>query len=344
MKRINRLPRWVTRGLFLPLVALNAWVALQIFQYFQSLIAICIIATLLAFILDYPVRLLTRLKVKRTRAVLLVLLLALVFLVILGVTLIPTAINQLNELATRLPMWIESGSQQLQTLQTWAAAHKRTVDLSKLVTQLEDRLSTQLQALSGEILGFLLQAIGSVLDLVLTGVLTLYLLLYGDRVWDGIEQWLPHSLSAQVRQSLRQSFHNYFVGQATLAVLISAAMTVAFVLIQVPFGLLFGLGVGVMAMFPFGTALGICLVSFLTALKSIWLGVRVLVVATAIDQVIENVVAPQLIGGFTGLNPVWILVSLLIGAKVGGLLGLVVAVPFASFVKSMIETFKSNNL
>lgn len=88
-----------------------------------------------------------------------------------------------------------------------------------------------------------------------------------------------------------------------------------------------------MALFPFGTAL----VSFLTALQSVWLGVRVLVVATLLDQVIENAIAPQLIGGFTGLNPIWILLSLLIGAKVAGLLGLVIAVPMAGTLKRLLE-------
>jgi predicted PurR-regulated permease PerM len=82
----------------------------------------------------------------------------------------------------------------------------------------------------------------------------------------------------------------------------------------------------------------------LTALKSIWLGVRILAIAVLIQQVIEQIVAPQLIGKFTGLNPVWILISLLLGAKLGGLLGLVVAVPIASFIKSLSEYLKTESL
>ena len=91
-----------------------------------------------------------------------------------------------------------------------------------------------------------------------------------------------------------------------------AAMTVAFLLMRIPFGLLFGLGVGIFTIFPFGTALGIAIVSFLTALQNIWLGVKLLVVAALLDQGIENLIAPQLLGKFTGLNPVWILAALLI--------------------------------
>jgi predicted PurR-regulated permease PerM len=339
MKWINRLPAWVTWGLALPLVALNAWIALQIFAYFRSVLTIFITATLLAFLLNYPVALLQRFRVPRARAVLLVLLVAVAVLTILGVTLIPTLNDQLRDLVRGMPTWIKSGSQQLQALQGWAIAHGFTMDLTRFVEQLEERISTQLQIIGGDILVFLPDAIGKVFDLILTIVMTFYLLLYGERIWNGIFQWVSPKFRLYVRQSLRQNFRNYFVGQFMVAVLMGTAMTIAFLLIQIPFGLLFGLGVGIMALFPFGTPLGIALVSLLAALKSVWLGIKVVVVGTLIDQVIENGVAPQLVGGFTGLNPVWVLVSLLIGVKVGGFLGLIVAVPIASSVKSMVDYF-----
>jgi predicted PurR-regulated permease PerM len=327
----------------LPLLVLNGWVILLLMQYFEPIVTKFIPAMLLAFVLSYPVGLLQRLKIPRDRAVLLVLLVSITLFVILGVTLVPALIEQVNELANRLPTWVDSGSQQLQAFQIWSETHKLPIDLSKQVTQLEERLSTQLQAMSGAVLNVLLDAIGSILNLVLTLVLTFYLLLHGDRLWNGIFQWFPPQIGTQIRQAFRQNFQNYFIGQATLALLMGTAMTVAFVVIQVPFGLLFGLGVGFLALFPFGTPLGIAVVCLLTALKSIWLGLKVLVIATIIDQLVENGIAPQLIGGFTGLNPVWILVSLLVGAKVGGVLGLVVAVPLASSIKSIADTIRMAN-
>ncbi|EDX77109.1 hypothetical protein MC7420_246 [Coleofasciculus chthonoplastes PCC 7420] len=66
-----------------------------------------------------------------------------------------------------------------------------------------------------------------------------------------------------------------------------------------------------------------------------------LVVAIIIEQIIENVIAPRLLGGFTGLNPVWLLVSLLIGAKIGGVVGLLIAVPMAGFIKSTATVWKT---
>lgn len=72
-----------------------------------------------------------------------------------------------------------------------------------------------------------------------------------------------------------------------------------------------------------------------------WLGVRVVAVAAIIDQGVANAIAPQLIGGIVGLNPVWILVSLLLGTKIAGVLGLIVAVPVASSIKGLFEEFKT---
>ncbi len=338
MKILASLPRWTVVSITLPLVVLNGWIVLLLLNYFEAIVTQLIMAVLLAFVLSYPVDLLQRFKIPRARIVVLVLLLSILLLVFLGLTLLPTLVEQFNELATRLPTWVDSGSEQLQTFQAWAETRHVPIDISKLIIQLEERLSAQLQALSGQVLNVLLNAIGSVLNLVLTIVLTFNLLLHGKRLWNGIFRWFPEQTGTQIRQAFRQNFQNYFIGQATLALLMGTAMTIAFLIIRVPFGLLFGLGVGLLALFPFGAPLGILLVSVITALKSIWLGLRVLAIATIIDQLIENGIAPQLIGGFTGLNPVWILVSLLVGAKIGGLIGLVIAVPLASTLKSIVDT------
>lgn len=332
--RLIRISLW---GLTLPLLVLNGWVLLLLFDYFHSIITILVAATLLAFVLEYPVSWLQRFKLRRPRAVLLVLLFFGLVLVVLGITLIPMVIEQVTELGDRLPTWIASGSRQLDAFQSWAVARRLPVNLGRWIAQLEQQVASQLQSASVAVVGTLVSAISSLLNVVLTLVLTFYLLLHGQQLWDGIFYYLPVSFGNQLRDSLRQNFHNYFGGQATIALLMGTAMTLAFVAIKVPFGLVFGLGVGLLALFPFGAACGIALVSFLTALNSIWLGVRVLIVATIIEQLIENGIAPQLIGGFTGLSPVWILLSLLIGAKVAGLLGLVVAVPVAASIRDLLK-------
>jgi predicted PurR-regulated permease PerM len=339
MRRFTQLSHWWTYGLFFPLAVLNCWLALLVFEYFRALITVLIIATVFSFLLDYPVRFLRRYGLKRDRAVLSVLFLTILVLVVLGLTLAPILLNQITELATS---WIVSGTEQIEAFHKWAENRRLPIDVSGLTTQLSDRLSSQLQSLTGEILKFGLGAADSLVNFLLTIVLTFYLLLHGDRVWEGLFKWFPSKLSLQLRLLLARSFHNYFVGQATLAGLMGLSMTVAFLILRVPFGLLFGLGVGVMTMIPFGAPFSICVVSLLITLNNFWLGVTVLAVATVIDQVIESGVAPRLLGGFIGLNPVWILVSLLVGVKVAGVAGLIVAVPMAGFIKNTVDTLETS--
>lgn len=60
MKSIKPLPFWTKAGLAFPILFLNGWLFIIVVEYFQSLITVGIISTLLAFVLSYFVELLTR--------------------------------------------------------------------------------------------------------------------------------------------------------------------------------------------------------------------------------------------------------------------------------------------
>jgi predicted PurR-regulated permease PerM len=114
--------------------------------------------------------------------------------------------------------------------------------------------------------------------------------------------------------------------------------------LKVPFGLLFGLTIGIMALVPYGGTVGIVLTTLLVALQDVWLGLRLLTAGEVVLQILENLVAPRILGSFTGLNPVWVLISLLAGAQLGGLLGVVVAVPLAVVIKVALEALRSRRV
>ena len=336
----NKVHQWLTLGLPFPLVVLNCWLALQAVQYFQPLVSILVLAALLAFILNYPVQFLQQREVKRNYAVLLVVLLTLVILVGFGITLIPIFLEQLTESAKLLPNWIDSGSQKVQALDDWAATWNLPVNFSQLVTQLTDRLPDELESLAEQLLSLALGTIDNVSEVVLTGVLACYLLLDGQRLWNGLFQRLPSRFGSPVQHSLQQNFQNYFMGQVALAVIVGFSMTLVFLALRVPFGLIFGLGVGIMTLIPFGDVLSFSLVSLLVASHDFWLGVKTLLVAVVVDQVIDQAIAPRLLGRFTGLSPVGVVAALAVGTKVGGLLGLLIAVPLASCLKDTVDSLQ----
>ena len=257
-----------------------------------------------------------------------------------GLTLVPILLKQLNELTGRLPIWIQSGSQQLQIFNNWLVAQNIPLDLSGLTAQFANLLPNQLRVLPNQVLEFVLGVAGSVVELVLTAVFTLYLLLHGNEFWHGLLRWLPRDIGRQIHQALRQQFRNYFIGQAAIAMLMGSVLTLAFFWLKIPFWLVFGVGIGATVLIPFGDFLGIGIVSFIVALKSIWLGVEVLAISILVDQIIDQIISPRILGKFVGLNPIWVLLALLIGAQIGGVLGLVIAVPLAGSIKRVGDTLQ----
>ncbi len=61
------------------------------------------------------------------------------------------------------------------------------------------------------------------------------------------------------------------------------------------------------------------------------------------QQIKDNLLAPKLLGNFTGLNPIWIFVAILMGYEIAGLLGTLVAVPIAGTIKGTFDAIKNGN-
>lgn len=337
------LSRLLAIALAAPLLVLNAWAISVIFNYFHSLIGILVGASLLAFLLNYPVSWMEQRGANREQIAILVFLLSLSVLLALGVTIVPLVITQTQQLIARLPEWADSGRHQLIVLNEQAENLGLPLNLDALVVQITDRLKGQLQAIAGKALSLAVVTVTSLLDFLLTMVLSFYLLQHGDRLWFSLVDWLPPKVQQPFSQTLRLSFQNFFIGQLILATCMGSALILIFLGLRVPFGLLFGLTIGIMALVPFGGSVGIATVTLLVALRNVWLGLKVLIAALIVQQVLENFVAPRILGSVTGLNPVWVLIAILTGARVGGLLGVIVAVPLAVIIKTALLALRSSN-
>ena len=337
---LTPLARFLAIALLAPLLVLNAWAISSIFYYFNSLIVILVAASLLAFLLNYPVSWMQRQGARREQVAILVFLLALSVLLALGVTLVPLVISQAQQLVLRLPEWIDSGRYQLVLLNEWAEKQGFPINLDALVVQINDRVKGQLQGIAVQVLNLAVVTVTSLLDFGLTMVLAFYLLQHGDELWQSLIEWLPERIRQPFSQTLRLSFQNYFIGQLIFGICMGSALTAIFLWLKVPFGLLFGITIGFMALVPFGGTVGIALTTLLVALQDFWLGFRVLIAAVIVQQILDNLVAPRILGSVTGLNPVWILVSVLTGARIGGLLGVIVAVPIAVVIKTALAAVR----
>ncbi len=334
-------------GLAAPLLMLNFWAFGSILSFFGPLVAVLILASLFAFLLNYPVRWIEAQGNPRGPAAIVVFLLALFIIAIVGLVLIPNVLNQAQQLITRLPDWFSSSQRRLLEFGQWIDSLNLPVaiDIDALANQLLEKLKDQLQAVAREALNLILGTVSSVVDVIinviLTIVLTFYLLQHGDEIWDGLISWLPDTLRPTASETIRKSFESYFIGQLILALCMGVGLTTIFVLLKVPYGLLFGVIIGVMALVPFGGTVGIISVSLLVTLQDIWLALKVAGFSFLYQQLLENIVAPRIIGSFTGLNPVWVFLAILTGARVSGLVGVLIAVPTAVVIKTFLVSVRS---
>ena len=349
LKLSGQFPIYLMWGLLFPIIFLNFWLLLLLLNFLQPFPNILITAALFSFLLDFPLGWLQKLGCPRGLAVTLVFILAILLMATLGLIIIPLLLQQLNELLLSLPQFLKSGNQQLQNLEAWVDKQQLSFDinqelafnLGKVLTQAVQKVTEALKSLSSQIVNIIFGTISGILNILLTLVFTLFLVITGKRVWQGIFSWFPRPWGDNLSQIIQQTFTKYFVSQAILAIILSLAQTIVFTVLQVPYGVLFGCIIGMTTLIPYASALTIILVSLLLALQNLGLGLEVLIAAIIVGQINDNVVAPRLTGEMTGLNPVWLILALLLGGKLAGVLGLLVAVPTASVIKKSVDQIRA---
>lgn len=330
--------RYLLYGLSGPVIVLNLWVLGQVFKYFEGLITFTILSAILALILDYLVRLFERFRLSRTQAVLVVLLLFLALMVILGFTLIPIVIGQATQLVQGLPGLLEAGDRNFTGLRRFINQYDLPLDIDQISSQ----INRQLQEIVANLPELAINTLGQIFASILLIVLAFYMLLYGERCWKGVINLLPTKLGQALSTSLKQQFHQFFLSQLLLAWVMVIFLIPTFLILQIKFALLLVLIIGLLQVIPlFGATIGIGLVTLLVlGLQGYLPAIQVVVASVFFQQITDNIIAPRLRGDFTGLNPIWIIIALLIGGRVAGFIGVVLAMPVAATIKSTIETMR----
>ncbi|MCJ2543805.1 AI-2E family transporter [Thermostichus vulcanus] len=329
------------------LIVISGWLAIRVGQLFGHLLTNILTAAVLAFLLNYPVQVLRRYRVSRALAVTLVFALSVVLLVLVGIAVVPVLAKQVVQLGARIPDWVDTLQNWLNQISLWAA--ERNINLpfgqTELVNTLLNRLQASAEKIAGQSLDLLLGTFNQVIDLVLVLVLALYMLLYGGQFWHGLLSLFPQPWGPRIGEALTLSFQNFLISQLVLGFIMALMLVPVFGVLRVPFGLLFGLLIGLLEVIPLvGGVIGIGAAAVLLAFQDIWLSLKVVLVSLIVQQIKDRVIAPRLMGELIGLNPVWILIALLVGAQLGGILGVIIAIPLTSVVKSIYEISRSADL
>jgi len=319
------------------LILVVGWLSFQLLGYVGELISLLVTSGLIAFLLNYAVAKLERF-IPRGIAAALVYLVAILTFVIIGLTIVPPVFNQGRQLITRLPELIESGRQQLAEFQVWSVDRNLPFDVGILQQQLLSKIQGTIEPIFTGSLGIVLGTFNWFFDLIFILVIAFYMLLDGERLWKNFITILSPQIREVITVSLKRNLKKFVLGQTLQGVFMAGTLTVAFLMLKVPYFLLFAVVIGLLEIIPFvGATLGIGSVTVIVAFIDWWMALQVLAVAVAIQQVKDNIVAPRIMGDLTGLSPVVIFSALLLGGKIGGLLGFILAIPMAGVIKSIVE-------
>jgi predicted PurR-regulated permease PerM len=258
--------------------------------------------------------------------------------VLVGVTLVPPVFNQARLFVTNLPSLLDSAQEQLTSFQTWSVERNLPFDVRTLASQLLAQVQTQVEAIATRGLGLVVGTFNWFLDLILIVVISFYMLIDGERVWQSLTSIFAPKIRDGLTESLQRNLQRFVSGQLLLGLFMATTLTLGFWVLRVPFFLLFAVFIGLLEVVPFvGATLGIATVATVVAFIDWWLALQVLAVAIALQQVKDNLVAPRIMGNLTGLSPVIIFISLLLGARLGGVLGVILAIPLTGVGKSLAE-------
>jgi predicted PurR-regulated permease PerM len=309
-----------------------AWAIAQVLAYFRSVLIIFVFAAILAFLLNYPTRWMSRFM-PRGFAVITVFCLSLLLLGGLLATLGLTIVSQAQQLLEQAPELLNSILEMLDSLQALLTAWNFNVDFSTF----EEQFREQALATVGISLTALQSVLFSLVDLILIAVVAFFMLLDG-KLWNFVIRIFPRHLRADVTAAIQKNFLGFFWGRLLLSIFFGISTFLVFILLGVPYALVLAAIAGVFDLIPgIGATLGISLVCLIILPQGILQALKVLVGCVLLQQVEENLLMPRIMQGSINMNPVVMFFALLVGARIAGLVGVFLAIPIAGVLISLFD-------
>ncbi|MEC7640613.1 MAG: AI-2E family transporter [Nitrospinota bacterium] len=324
-------------------------VALVLIYLTRRVLTPFFIAFALAYLLDPLVDRMENCKIPRSAGI--ILLMTAFFLVIFlgGVLLTPVMQTQVEKLTADVPVYI-------QTVQQWIAPFVEklsTIDPAKTREFLNEgmkkfgelpfKIMTSATSVLWSSLSGLVNIIFMVINLVIIPVAMFYLLRDFDELSKKCLALIPPRFKDKilgVLEEINQVLAKFLRGQLMVATLMAGLYSIGLQIAGAPMSLLIGIVAGYANLVPYlGVLLGLVPASLLTYLHyQEWFPVLMVLGVFGVVQALEGmVISPRLLGEQVGLHPVALMIAILIGAEFFGLLGVLLAVPFAAVINIFLK-------
>ena len=306
------------------------------------------LAFALAYLLDPAVDWLEKRKIPRVASILAILIIIAGFLALALSWLIPYLWKEAVQFIHEAP---ELAEKALVKIAGWGfLPEEMTRNVPELLKEIKGQLlaggwstikplvTGLFEATSGFV-GSLLAIVG----FVIIPVFFFFILKDIDDIRDSFYRFVPDPIEGWVRDYLQMVddvLSGFIRGQIMVALSLAVLYSVGLGITGIRFGVLIGVVAGLMFIVPYvGTVIGILASATVLLVDFSGWGQVVGVVATfGIAQAIEGyVLTPRIVGNRVGLNQLETLLVILVGGEMGGLAGLIIAIPTGGILKRTIQ-------
>ncbi len=326
-------------------VVILTWVLYRLIGRLREVILWILIAAFIALVLNPSVNFLQRHRFRRGAAIGCVFAIAaLIFAGLLGLFGYPL-VNSLTHVAKQLPTMVS----QVQKGHGWLAHTLQRFHLLSWVQKNAPKLETAAKNLSKPALSegtnLAGAAFSAILSLFTIAFLSLFMLLEAPRLRAGLLGTMRPDRRATIEDIAHRVSHQvtgYVLGTVALSVMFGVVVLVTMLILGVPFAVLIGLWVALVAMIPLIGGLIAAIPSVLLAfLHNPTSGLVMFIVFVGFQLIENHFLYPVIMSRSVRMNPLWVLLSVLIGANLGGafgstlgaLAGAVVAIPVGGAVQ-----------
>lgn len=332
-------------------------VALQVVSKLMQLLTPLLLGVVIAYLVDIPARkletrFLKRIKKPMVGRVLATLISLFLFLLIITgvlVLLLPQLGVAIKQFGTNLPVLYQESVQSLEQLMS------RRPELAQGFAFLETYATAaieQVKASSPKIADYTISLLGGAVSGVATSLIalifSLYLLFGKHRLVGQLsylsDRFIPEQYNRKLMAVLsvaNTTFSKFFTGQFLEAVILGTLCTLGMLLFRFPYALTVGSVVGMTALIPLvGAYLGGAIGFVLIFGQSLRLALFFLLFLVILQQLEGNIIYPRVVGGSVGLPGVWVFASVLLGAGLFGIPGVLFGVPLAATVYQLLRQQK----
>ncbi|MBA2692426.1 MAG: AI-2E family transporter [Rubrobacter sp.] len=303
-------------------------------------------AALLAYVLNPLIRRLEGMKVPRTIAVLGVFAaLVLGFSAAALIILVP-AIQQIQTLIANPELITDAASNLIAWARDLPYVGERigtAIDEGEILGLIQSNLPPA-SAIFSTGLGFIggvFGIFGTILNLSLMLIISIYILLDRERMTNGLIGMIPSTVRNQALElfeTVEETLVKYVKAQALLCVLMGVIGWAIVFFTGGEYAILIGVWVGITELIPvLGAFLGAIPAVLLALVNSPTEALIVALLFLVAQQLEGNILVPRIMGGSVGVHPLWVMFAMLSASALYGIVGALFAVPVVAIVSATVR-------